>query len=39
MMLVEPFVEHLAAAMRRSIDAAIKRCNVRSSREVEIKNL
>jgi thioesterase domain-containing protein/acyl carrier protein len=39
MMLVEPFVEHLAAAMRRSIDAAIKRRNVRSSREVEIKNL
>ena len=39
MMLVEPFVEHLAAAMRRSIDAAIKRCNVRSSREVEVKNL
>lgn len=31
MMLVEPFVEHLSGAMRRSIDAAIDRCNRHSS--------
>jgi phthiocerol/phenolphthiocerol synthesis type-I polyketide synthase E len=31
-MLVEPFVEHLAAALRQSIDAAAQRFNVDSSR-------
>lgn len=34
MMLVEPFVEHLAAALRRSMDAAIARGNVSSSKAV-----
>ena len=34
-MLVEPFVEHLAAALRRSIDAAIHRYDASSSREVK----
>ena len=34
MMLVEPFVEHLAAALRRSIDAAITRSNASSSKAV-----
>jgi thioesterase domain-containing protein len=29
-MLVEPFVEHLAGALRRSIDAAIQRCETGS---------
>ena len=34
MMLVEPFVEHLAAALRRSIDSAIVRSEAGRSREV-----
>jgi thioesterase domain-containing protein len=38
-MLVEPFVEHLADALRRSIDAAIRRCDASSSRETAIKSL
>ncbi len=43
-MLVEPFVGHLAAALRRSIDAAMLRCdasssNSSSSRETEAKSL
>ena len=32
-MLVEPFVEHLAVALKRSIDAAIERLNASSSQE------
>jgi phthiocerol/phenolphthiocerol synthesis type-I polyketide synthase E len=36
-MLVEPFVEHLAAALRRSMDAAMVRCNAGYSSEA--KNL
>jgi len=39
MMLVEPFVEHLAGAMRQSIDAAMERCNAHSSRETEVKSV
>ena len=31
MMLVEPFVKHLAGAMQRSIDAAMSRCNARTT--------
>jgi len=38
-MLVEPFVEHLAVALRKSIDAAMIRCEAGSSRETEIKSL
>lgn len=38
-MLVEPFVEHLAAALRQAIDAARHRCNPGSSAEMEIKSL
>ncbi|MGA9978090.1 MAG: hypothetical protein WBQ08_05605 [Candidatus Sulfotelmatobacter sp.] len=30
-MLIEPFVEHLVSALRQSIDAAIQRCEARSS--------
>jgi hypothetical protein len=36
-MLVEPFVEHLAAALRRSMDAAMVRCDAGYSSEA--KNL
>jgi phthiocerol/phenolphthiocerol synthesis type-I polyketide synthase E len=39
MMLVEPFVEHLAVALRRSMDAAMSRCDANSSREAELKSL
>jgi phthiocerol/phenolphthiocerol synthesis type-I polyketide synthase E len=39
MMLVEPFVEHLAAVLRRSIDAAISYCDARSSSETEVNSL
>jgi hypothetical protein len=38
-MLVEPFVEHLAGALRQSIDAAMLRCNAGFSRETEVKSL
>jgi thioesterase domain-containing protein len=38
-MLVEPFVEHLAVALSKSIDAAMIRCEASSSRETEIKSL
>jgi phthiocerol/phenolphthiocerol synthesis type-I polyketide synthase E len=38
-MLVEPFVEHLAVALRQSIDAAMRRCNAGSSRKMEVKSL
>jgi phthiocerol/phenolphthiocerol synthesis type-I polyketide synthase E len=38
-MLVEPFVEHLATALQRSIDAAMHRYNVGSSRETEVQSL
>jgi phthiocerol/phenolphthiocerol synthesis type-I polyketide synthase E len=38
-MLVEPFVEHLASALRQSIDAAMLRCNAGFSKEMEGKNL
>jgi thioesterase domain-containing protein/acyl carrier protein len=38
-MLVEPFVEHLAAALRRSIDAAVVRCNAGPPAEMEVKSL
>jgi thioesterase domain-containing protein/acyl carrier protein len=34
-MLVEPFVEHLAVALRRSIDAAMSRCDASSSWETQ----
>jgi thioesterase domain-containing protein len=36
-MLVEPFVEHLANALRCSIDAAIQRCKGSSSAETVVK--
>jgi len=39
MMLVEPFVEHLAIALRRSIDAAMSRSDANSLREAEVKSL
>jgi phthiocerol/phenolphthiocerol synthesis type-I polyketide synthase E len=39
MMLVEPFVEHLAVALRRSMDAAMSRSDANSSREAEVKSL
>ena len=39
MMLVEPFVEHLAVALRRSIDAAMRHCDASLSRETEFKSL
>ena len=38
-MLVEPFVEHLAGALRQSIDTAMLRCNVGFSKEPEVKSL
>jgi phthiocerol/phenolphthiocerol synthesis type-I polyketide synthase E len=38
-MLVEPFVEHLANALRRSIDAAIQRCKKGSSAETVVNAL
>jgi thioesterase domain-containing protein/acyl carrier protein len=38
-MLVEPFVEHLASALRQSMDAAMLRCNAGSSNEMEVKSL
>jgi thioesterase domain-containing protein len=38
-MLVEPFVEHLAIAMRRSIDAAIQCCKGSSSAETVVNAL
>jgi phthiocerol/phenolphthiocerol synthesis type-I polyketide synthase E len=38
-MVVEPFVEHLAVALRRSIDAAMLRCDASSARETEVKSL
>jgi phthiocerol/phenolphthiocerol synthesis type-I polyketide synthase E len=39
MMLVEPFVGHLAVVLRRSIDAAMSRCDASSSKEMEVKSL
>lgn len=39
MMLVEPFVEHLAVVLRRSIDAAMSRSDANSSREAVVKSL
>jgi phthiocerol/phenolphthiocerol synthesis type-I polyketide synthase E len=39
MMLVEPFVEHLAVALRQSMDAAMSRSDANSSREAEVKSL
>lgn len=39
MMLVEPFVEHLAVALRRSIDAAMSRSDANSSREALVKSV
>ena len=39
MMLVEPFVGHLAVALRRSIDAAMSRCDASASAEAEVKSL
>jgi hypothetical protein len=38
-LLVEPFVEHLAVASRRSMDAAMRRCSAGPSRETEVKSL
>jgi phthiocerol/phenolphthiocerol synthesis type-I polyketide synthase E len=38
-MLVEPFVEHLAVALRRSIDAAMLRSDHSSSRQTEVQSL
>jgi phthiocerol/phenolphthiocerol synthesis type-I polyketide synthase E len=38
-MLVEPFVEHLANALRRSMDAAIQRCKGSSSAEAVVNAL
>jgi thioesterase domain-containing protein len=38
-MLVEPFVEQLAATVRRSMDAAMRRCEVGSSSETAAKNV
>jgi thioesterase domain-containing protein/acyl carrier protein len=37
-MLVEPFIDHLAVALRRSIDVAMLRCDASSSRETEVKS-
>ena len=39
MMLVEPFVEHLAIALRRSIDTAISRTDANSSSKAAVKSL
>jgi phthiocerol/phenolphthiocerol synthesis type-I polyketide synthase E len=39
MMLVEPFVEHLAVGLRQSMDAAISRSDANSSSEAEVKSL
>ena len=39
MMLVEPFVEHLAIALRRSIDTAISRIDANSSSRAAVKSL
>jgi len=39
MMLVEPFVGHLAVALRRSIDTAMLRCNLGPCQETEVKSL
>jgi thioesterase domain-containing protein/acyl carrier protein len=38
-MLVEPFIEHLAVALRQSIDAAMRRCDASSSTETEAQSL
>jgi phthiocerol/phenolphthiocerol synthesis type-I polyketide synthase E len=38
-MLVEPFVEHLAGAVRQAINAAMLRCNVGCSKEPEVRNV
>ncbi|MFZ0771015.1 MAG: thioesterase domain-containing protein [Candidatus Sulfotelmatobacter sp.] len=38
-MLVEPFVERLAVALRRSMDAAMRRYHAGSSRETEVQSL
>jgi len=38
-MLVEPFVEHLAGALRQSVDAAIAGCNSNLSTEIAVKSL
>ncbi|MGA7929673.1 MAG: hypothetical protein WCA20_27230 [Candidatus Sulfotelmatobacter sp.] len=37
--LVEPFAEHLAVALRRSVDAAMRRCDAGPSRETLFKSL
>ena len=39
MMLVEPFVQHLAIALRRSIDTAISRTDANSSSKAAVKSL
>jgi phthiocerol/phenolphthiocerol synthesis type-I polyketide synthase E len=39
MMLVEPFVEHLAAALQKSIDAAMRRIDESSSRQMLSKSV
>lgn len=36
-MLVEPFVEHLAAAVRQSMDAAIRRCDSSTCQNLAVK--
>jgi len=36
-MLVEPFVKHLAGAVRRAMDAAMNRCDAGSTLEMEVK--
>ena len=38
-MLVEPFVEHLAGALRKSMDAAIAGCSSTLSTEIPVKSL
>jgi len=38
-MLVEPFVEHLAVALRRSIDTAMRRSHAGSSTEMDVKSV
>jgi phthiocerol/phenolphthiocerol synthesis type-I polyketide synthase E len=38
-MLVEPFVEHLAGALRQSMDAAIAGCNSGLSTQIAVKSL
>jgi phthiocerol/phenolphthiocerol synthesis type-I polyketide synthase E len=37
-MLVEPFVEHLAEAVRRAIESAMQRCEAASAGDLEVKS-